>query len=150
MVERIHEQATALVAAYRANEYEKALQMTYPRIMELAGGREKMLALVKQAAGEMNKKDFKVDSVDVGEPSDPVQGNNKLFSIVPETLHLIMPHAIGESPGYLLAISADQGETWTFVDGAGLTAENVRSICPDFPDALKLPDKQTPSFLGFR
>ena len=143
----IHDKAVELTEAFRKGQYETILALTYPKLTELMGGREKMLSVLKQAVDELNHGTIRVTSTEIGEVSEPVSGGDKLFCVVFENLHLALPNGTGESPGYLLAISVDQGKTWTFLDGAGLTPEAVKLVCPDLPATLKLPEKKQPKFM---
>lgn len=46
---------------------------------------------------------------------------------------------------YLLAISSDQGKTWTFMDGGNLVDPKMREkLVPNFPEKLKLPVIEKP------
>ena len=43
-------------------------------------------------------------------------------------------------------ISGDDGASWTYVDGAGLTPDMKNALFPEFNDKLTLPALVQPSF----
>jgi hypothetical protein len=44
---------------------------------------------------------------------------------------------------FLIGISSDKGKTWTFING-DLDIKRVKSVFPNLPEKLKLPDKEKP------
>lgn len=47
-------------------------------------------------------------------------------------------------PSYLVGISSDEGKMWYFADGSLLTPNNIKTMFPSFPPALKVPEKKPP------
>jgi hypothetical protein len=58
-----------------------------------------------------------------------------------------LPEGHVRTHSFLLAVSADDGQTWKFVDGARLTREKVVAIFPTFPQSLALPEVGPPERL---
>jgi hypothetical protein len=139
--------ANEVVQATIKGEYDKVADFTYPKVVEMMGGREKMISVMKTAFKEMKAKGFETRSVKVGDPSPLVAGNTEVYTIVPFTLEMKVPggSAIGKS--FLLGISADKGKTWTFVDGSGISTEKKKKkLLPHLPEELKLPKPEKPVF----
>jgi hypothetical protein len=51
-----------------------------------------------------------------------------------------VPQGHAALEGFLIGISSDRGNTWTFIDGAGVTKEQLARVVPDFPTQLSLPN----------
>jgi len=51
-----------------------------------------------------------------------------------------------EATSYLIALSADKGATWTFIDTSGKTLAEVQKMFPSLSDELVIPEKQQPQF----
>ena len=133
-----------MLVCFRTRQDEKFIGFMYPKMIELAGSREKMLAMLKSTEDDFKKQGVKIESVEVGEPSVPVVAGGKQFSVVPQTMRMTFPTAKLEASSYLLAVSADGGKTWTFIDGAGVTPDTLKMVLPDFPAELRLPEKKQP------
>lgn len=144
MQNQIRAKASEMTTAVRTGQNDKIIDLMYPKVVELAGGHEKMMAILKNMIEEMKRSGFKMDSVSIGQPGEPVAGGSKLFAIVPQTAYLTGNNVKIEGPSFLLAISMDQGKTWYFLDGSALTPELVKQLFPDFPATLKLPAKAEP------
>ena len=128
----------------RDSRYDKVLDLMYPQLVEAGGGRDKMLRGFKEIMGKMTQDGFKFEAVEIGQPTEPVAGGSQLFAVVPQTVRVSSPKIKIESASYLLAISGDQGKSWTFLDGSGITPAAISQFFPEFPASLKLPDKQPP------
>lgn len=86
-------------------------------------------------------------SANAGEPVQIVRAGQDLLTIVPVKQVMIVPEGELHISSHLLGVSSDNGKSWTFVDTAKLTPENVRSVLPHFNPELKLPPKQRPTLV---
>jgi hypothetical protein len=71
----------------------------------------------------------------------------KLFSVVPTSTTMTgtaTADARITQKSFMLAISTNNGKTWTFVDGSTLTPAMLSKLIPDLPPELKLPPPQAP------
>jgi hypothetical protein len=131
-------------AALVGGEYEKVVQCTYPRVVEMVGGPQAMIKELQSGRAEVKKDGVDFQSVDTGKPKRLVAAGAELLGIVPTTLTMQVPSGRLLQKSYLLAVSPDDGRTWWFIDGAGLDADKVKQVIPKFPSTLKLPDKEPP------
>ncbi|HWE39689.1 MAG TPA: hypothetical protein VG406_24280 [Isosphaeraceae bacterium] len=143
------EQAKETGKALLKGDYEKLLDRTYPKLIELAGGREAMLKALRESLKKIEDEGFAFKSVDVDEPSRFGKAGDDRIAVVPMTV--VMTQTKPEkgtitTKGYLLGISGDDGKTWTFIDGAKLDSKSVKLFLPKFPDDFKLPEKPRPKF----
>lgn len=67
---------------------------------------------------------------------------SRLFAFVPYASTLATGKYTSVTQAYLLALSADSGETWKFVDGRGVTPSQVKAIVPSYAGEL-LPKSHT-------
>jgi hypothetical protein len=100
------------------------------------GGRADIVAQMKKATAEGG---WHIDSADITEPTAVVKGGNHWFAIVPETIHTRLPEGRVVLASFLLGVSADDGRSWRFVDGAKLTPESAKAMFADYPATLTLP-----------
>ena len=79
----IKEQARKMSQAFIDEDFEALFDATYPKIFELAGGREQMLAAIKADAASWRAQKIKLLSYEVGEPGEVKSAGAKLVSVVP-------------------------------------------------------------------
>jgi hypothetical protein len=139
------EKAIQLHNAYLAEDFDTVADATIPKVVELIGGRAKMLASLQKGARDLKDRRIAMESFRVGEAREVVESGKELYVIVPCSIVVQRPDAKVTTSSYLLGVSSDAGKTWTFIDGAGVTEENLKQIVPNFPfDKLKLPAKTPP------
>jgi hypothetical protein len=142
--EQIRQAAKENSSAFTGGNYNRLVDLTYPRVVELLGGREKMIEALRHGTQDMKSRGSEIVAADVAEPKEVFTAEDKRFAVVPMTLHIKVPQGLLRLNGFLLAVSTDQGKTWTFIDGAGLTREKLLQVFPDFPSELTVPERQPP------
>jgi hypothetical protein len=67
-------------------------------------------------------------------PHEVFSDGVRLCAFVPYLRAIEFPDdkRVSSTRAFLIALSVDQGKTWTFVDGEGFTAEKVRYIVPSY------------------
>lgn len=78
---------------------------------------------------------------DTSPPQELFADGVRVYAFVPYQKAIEFPDDkwVSAIRSFLIALSADQGKTWTFVDGEGFTAEQIRYILPSYADQ-PLPD----------
>src|SRR5579871_1237175 len=141
----VKKKAKEIGEALKQDDYAKVVDLTYPKVVELMGGREKMIGALTDGMKQLKEKGFSFRSVEVGEPAEFVEGEKDTFVVVPTTTEMTAPGGKIVVKSYLLGISPDGGKAWTFVDGNGIgTVERREKILPKLPEKLKLPDPHEP------
>ena len=140
------ENSVALISA----NYARLVDLTYPKVVELIGGRDKMIEALRRSSEDMKARGSKILGAELSEPKEVVTAGDKQFAIVPMTVRVQVPTGALRSKSFLIAVSEDRGKTWTFVDSAGLVSEpgkereKLAQILPDFPSQLRLPPREEP------
>jgi hypothetical protein len=148
--EQIRKLAAENSAALASGNYARLVDLTYPKVVEMIGGREKMIEMLRRGSEEMKAHGSAILAAEVGEPKEVVTAGDKQFAIVPMTVRIQVPEGTLRSTGFLISISEDRGKTWTFLDGAGITKEpgkereKLAQVIPDFPTQLSLPAREPP------
>jgi hypothetical protein len=128
-------------AALLAGNYGTVLDLTYPAIVEIMGGREEALGVIEKQMSTIREKGISLTSFKVGDPSEIKAGGSELFAAIPTTLEMKAPQTKIVANSYLVAVSSNQGKSWFYADGSNLTPELMNTIFPKFPKELKLPEK---------
>ncbi len=145
--ENIKLQAETMATAFEDKDYSLLLDYTYPKILEIGGGKDMMLQLVKEAIDQINADGYFIDSVTVGQPGDIFEAGNELHALIVQKVytHYKAGKIISESS--LLAVSKNKGLNWYFLDVKQLTPELTKSIFPDFNNNLIIPEAKAPVFI---
>jgi len=144
----IKQQAESTANAILSDDYETLIRFTHPRVIELVGGREKMISLIKKGKVEMSQQGISFDKVIIGTPSKTVIAGDEIHCLVPQTIFMKVPKGKMKSHSHLLAISRDGGENWYFIDTVKLDKDNIKNVLPNYNFDLKLPAKKEPVFIA--
>jgi hypothetical protein len=128
--------------AFLKGDYAAVVAGTYPRIVEQLGGREEAARVFKAARDEYQQKGLELKAVTTGEPSRPIKGGRDLFVVVPISSKLISRQGKVLTESSMLAISPDDGKTWTFLHVPADT-ERLRRSLPQLPREITFPKQET-------
>ena len=138
--------AQLLLDATLKGDYTMLIKYTYPKVVTLGGGKDKMISTIRNGMKEMKDNGFAFHS-------GKLQSLGKIYKAGTE-LHCVLPHSIvmkvtggfitAVSP--LLCISADGGKNWTFISGGNMDDEKIKMVFPKFNSAVKLEKTTKPFF----
>jgi hypothetical protein len=141
----IREQARQLSEAVARGDFETAADMTYPKVITLAGGRAKLIALMRAALESAAEEDMKILPGTIGEPSEAMTQGANMFVVVPITSEFATSKGKLVGKSYLLGVSSDKGRTWSFVQGGSFDDPKFRAqLLPTLPPGLTLPADEEP------
>jgi hypothetical protein len=138
MMKNAYDQGQIICDAMIKKDFATMADYTLPAALELAGGKEKMVAALGAAITKMESTGFHIVSTKVDRPSELVDTSKTVYAILPESLKMDVPNGHGTKDSYLLGVSEDRGATWKFLDGAGGSAA-IKKMLPDLPMSLVLP-----------
>jgi hypothetical protein len=124
--------------------YERVITLTYPKIVEMMGGKDAAVSVVKEQMKGMKDQGVTIVPSDAEMPGEIVSNAGKMFAVVSLRMVLRGPKMKISQKSFLIAVSSDQGKSWTFIDGSGLNDEIKAQVIPELPPALKLPAKEQP------
>jgi len=148
--QRIRQFAAENSAALTSGNYARLVELTYPKVVEMSGGRDKMIETLRRGSEDMKAHRSAILGAEVSEPKEVVTAGEKQFAIVPMTVRLQVPDGTLREKGFFIAVSEDRGKTWTFIVGTGLVTEpgkekqKLAQVLPDFPPQLSLPAREQP------
>lgn len=138
---RVKKQAQEMADALIAGNYEKMADLTYPALVELLGGKAKMVAGLKQEMNEGSVENFRLLSMPADEPKRVVKSYDYLLAVVPVTMRVKMLDGVYAQRISYLGVSQDGGQNWTFVNG-GTDKQILKVLFPlilSAIDELELP-----------
>src|SRR5262245_33153421 len=135
--------AKELADALGRKDYEKVVDLTYPKVIEIGGGRDKLLAAMTSELKSMEAEGVEIISSTPSSPSQFYQDATGIYAVVPMTSKFKAKDGTFQVEGSLIAISTDAGQNWTFVDATGKEQTELKKILPNL-DKLKLPPEKEP------
>ncbi len=140
--DNITKQGNELCKAMVTQDYETLAKYTYPRIVEMMGGKKQMIATVAGGMQQLKSQGIQFKEVSIGEPEKIYTAGKEIHCLVPQTIISDVQGTEDKRTTYLLAISKNKGKRWYFVDATNLDNTNVKNLLPEFNDDMKLPKKQ--------
>ncbi len=145
-IDAIQQDARKCVKALLAGDYPAFVGYTHPRVVEVNGGKDAMIATLKSGTAEMHAQGSDLEDASVGTPEKPRKIGDWLVALVPEriTIKVKGGHLIQDSS--LLGISEDEGKHWTFTDVGPTAQETFGKVFPELAGKITLPQKKKPVF----
>ena len=143
----IKAQANELGRAFVAGDFDKLADMTYPPIVEILGGKARMVSFLKESVGSWEKEGMTLVSVEADEPEQVLAAGDRRFAVVPTTLRMRVSEGtlVGESSH--IAVSSDGGKTWSFIGTQQIDKQKLKILFRETPavaDRLELPPPKQP------
>jgi hypothetical protein len=130
--------------AFRRRDFARMVDLTYPKVIEAAGGRDKMIAALAKGMKEMETEGVSVLSSTAETPIQIVHVSEWIYAVVPTTLKVKARDGIFKTESSMIGVSSDRGVNWTFIDAGGKDHTQLKSYLPAPADALKLPAEKDP------
>jgi hypothetical protein len=137
-------QAQEVNDAFRRRDFARMVDLTYAKVTEAAGGRDKMIAALAKGMKEMESEGVSVLSSTAEAPTQIVHASDWIYAVVPTTLKVKAKEGIFQTESSMIGISADKGANWTFIDAGGKDHTQLVGFLPVPSDKLNLPVEKEP------
>ena len=145
--ETIITEANKMVNSLKGNDYQSLINHTYPKLIEILGGKTSMLNQMNTQMKRMEDSGAKISDVKIGKPKDIYVAGDELHCLVPQKLVLTVPTGKVITNSFLLAISNNNGQNWYFLDTSQLDLGKIDQLFPKFNKDLDLPVPKEPKFI---
>lgn len=140
----VEKQAKVVAGALIKGDYHTVVANTYPKAVEMAGGKTKMLQMLSTGLAQMKQQGFSFEKISIGTPGKFYTAGTEIHCLVPETIVMKMKEGRFKGESNLLAVSGDQGKTWAFLDLNNGSIKALEQIFPKFNHNLIIPRPQKP------
>lgn len=129
-----------------AGDTDAILDSTYSGLLEQVGGRDMMRSMLIKNLKDLEERGMAVVATEIVSISEPLRAGDELHAIVraKRTVKTLGGRQIQDT--FMIAVSGDEGQSWTFIDGPQLTPKHIEALFPDFNEALELPETAAPVF----
>ncbi|WP_454801915.1 hypothetical protein [Mucilaginibacter phyllosphaerae] len=142
----VKKQAQRYATASFNGDYKTVIDLTYHKLVTLSGGREEMQKLITERIESLQKQGIIKFDGSVDAPGKFYKAGTHIHCLVPETVILKMFNGHYISRTYLLAISTDQGKSWSFMDVGNMPKDVLYKLLPDYNEDLIIPSSGKPMF----
>lgn len=136
---RLQTQAEESGRAFVEGNFERLADYTHPKLVELIGGREKLVEFLRKSVEEMKADGFVPLSSAPAAPAQVLRVGRQTYAIVPLKFKMRAPRQVLVSDSFMVAVSDDEGKNWKFLSGASLDETKLKMLLPDAAGKLKLP-----------
>jgi hypothetical protein len=142
----LKKQASRFANATFNSDHKLVIDLTYPKLVALSGGRDSMQKLIVERIEALKKQGVMRFEGSVGSPGPFITAGKQIHCLLPETIMLYVFNGRFVTRSYLLAISDDKGKSWAFMDVGKMPAEVLHKLLPDYNDELVIPTSGKPMF----
>jgi len=139
-------QGTEMAKLLLAKDYKAFAKYTYKSILDMAGGEEKMIELIKQSFDQMETEGYSFINFTIEKPLTIIHFNNTLQCALTENIEMKVPKGRLTTKSTLIGISEDSGQNWTFIDTHGANLKTLQETISGLSNNLIIPEKQQPVF----
>ena len=128
---------TEYVSAQNRKDEEKIFSLTYPRAIEIEGGRESFLKKTNQMLDSAENFAFLA-----GKPIQTLKKDNAILVVIPVSMKQKVKEGWQFSRTVIAGITEDEGRHWTFADVSD--REKRKQIFPALADQMEIPEIKPP------
>ncbi len=139
----LNSQLSKMKKFFIAEDYESFSKYTYPKVIEMMGGKSNMINATKQAMNSMKNEGFIVMEIKHKHPSEFLKKGKELQCTITQVFIMKTPQGKIESQYSLIGISSDNGQNWSFIDTSGKDKATMLKYFPNLhKDIIIKPKKQ--------
>ncbi len=141
-VQQLYKDIRVIVKSMNSQDDELGLKYTWPDLIEIAGGKAKILETIKTIRKNDEGNKYKYTDVKFHKPVKFYRNGRKRFAVVPYLMTIKQTGKLNRTTKgefYYLAIKNSRKSRWTYVEGALFFVLNIREFVDDFPQEVNFP-----------
>ena len=141
--ENLNRQLKEMRTYFLAEDYAAFSAYTYPKVVEMMGGRENMIRATQSSMNQMKNEGFQIVDISFTDPSKFIEHKNELQCSLTQELTMKIPEGKVLATYTLIAISGDNGKNWKFMDTSGKPKATMLKYFPNLnPNIVIRPKTQ--------
>ncbi len=136
--ENLNTQLENMRSAFMEKDFAIVADYTYPKVLEMMGGKENMIEVSAASIAKMESQNFIVKSISYEKPSEFLKHNGDLQCAITQIMVMSTPNGNVQNKTVLIAISKDEGENWVFLDTSGMPRASVEDFYENLHPELNL------------
>ena len=136
-------QAMDMAGALVKNDFNAFLKYMHPKVIEIAGGTQKLKNNMDSADAMMKLFAMEFKKIIIGHPGEIITYKEQLQCVVPQSTNMKSPLGELYVETSLIAICMDKGKRWYFIDTNIYKVDKLKTALPDLsPKLIILPQKE--------
>jgi hypothetical protein len=133
-----------MIAALSDGDADKIIERTHPSLYEIAGGREAVEKLIRDAMEQIRVQGVKVVHSEVGTPARTYSAGEEEVCFVPKVTVMEVQGKQMKSTNFMIAIRRVGAKEWKYLEGAGLRTqpELLSRLLPKLESGVLLPENK--------
>ncbi len=127
---------------FLAEDYHAFADYTYPKVIEMMGGKERMIQATESSMNQMKSEGYQIKDIDYKDASGFLSQGKELQCSLTQELLMKIPQGEILSEYTLIAISEDDGKSWKFLDTSGKSKETMLKYFPNLPPDIDIKQKK--------
>lgn len=129
--------ANEYAAAFAKRDFDKVIDLTLPKIVDMGGGKELMVKDLHDERLQVVKNGMDYISASVGAPGEIFTANGDQQLVIPVTYKIVSNLSELDLEAKLLAVSKDDGKSWYFLDVAKYDKESLKSFYTNLSEEIQ-------------
>jgi hypothetical protein len=138
-VDKLRPSSDSIIGCLFNNDFEGYVSKIYPGIIEMAGGRQRYLKDTKANAEAWQNAGFTNHKMTFKEVLPVVKAGDEIHTIVTYESEYLMKEYIFTANIYLLAMSKDSGQHWSFLNLESYDKASIKDFIPNYNFDLPFP-----------
>ncbi len=145
--------ASKAVKKYLKGDFYHFTEYVHPKLVEGFGGREKMAQFLINGTKKMEREGYVIKKMQFGKPLKLYVLKSGLYCLIPEKMFMQIKgknqqvHGTLITNAYMLGISTNWGESWSFVSVNLDNISKMEQAFPEFAKHAKIPEMSFPKFI---
>ncbi|WP_209330713.1 hypothetical protein [Lunatimonas salinarum] len=144
--EEIRTAAQIYAYAQVNSDLDMLLDMTYPELVQKAGGPLKMKNMLAALRESETEKGHYLQDITIKGPIEAVEVGNETHAIVPIISTVSVPEGLITIESSLIAVGTENRDNWYFIETTALDQRNIQKVLRNWDNSLILPPKRPAVF----
>lgn len=137
--ELIQTQAQEFATAFAKSEFLKVAELTHPNVIEKSGGQDYVLEDLKAERTSSSAQGLVYVEAEVEEPLKILKHGDEIQALVPVNYILQLADKEYKNQSYLLAVSRDEGISYSFVNLQQYDDESLKFFIDNLSPDISIP-----------
>lgn len=142
--QNLKQQVIKMGSAFISGNYNAFANYTYPLILKSMGGPSKMAALLTKTTDDFKSHGMSFSNITFDESSKIIKSGKELQATIAQHTEIKLPQGRLISTSTLIAVSTDNGVSWTFIDTSNKEMATLRKALPNLSPLIIIPIQQPP------
>ena len=134
--QNLNSQLNLMKKYFLSENYNEFSNYVYPRVYEMAGGKENMIQTTKSTVNKMKNDGFKFINMNYSSPSKFIKKGKELQITLTQELLMETPKGKILGSYSLIGVSIDKGKNWKFIDTSGKDKKTMLKYFPNLSSEI--------------